>query len=100
MGVINYAVYCHSKLRTILPWRIASVGPSSSFRNVFQTVVMSRVHEECESLLHLSLSEVFVGKSKDSLDVVDSDLNIDEVIPIFGPFVKYAVDEEKVFKTT
>ncbi len=45
----------------------------------------------------LILTGVFVGKSKDSMDSVDCDLNIDEVVPVFGPFLKYAVDQiEKV----
>ncbi len=31
------------------------------------------------------------------MDSVDCDLNIDEVVPAFGPFLKYAVDQiEKI----
>ncbi len=41
----------------------------------------------------LILTGVFVGKSKDSMDSVDCDLNIDEVVLVFGPFLKYAVDQ-------
>ena len=37
---------------------------------------------------------MFVGKAKDSLDLVNSDLVILEVTPIFGPFVKYTVDQQ------
>lgn len=90
--MINYAVYCQKKQRAILQWRITSISPSLSFRNFFETVVKSQICDR-ENLL----TGVFVGKSKDSLDSVDYDLNIDEVIPVFGPFVKYAVDQiEKV----
>ena len=42
------------------------------------------------------LSEVYIGKVKESLDHVDPDLIIEEVVPVFGPFVKFAVEEKEV----
>ena len=39
---------------------------------------------------------MYVGKGKDALDLVDSELVILEVTSLFGPFVKYAVDQSSV----
>ena len=36
-----------------------------------------------------SIAEVFIGKRKDLLDLVDPDLQITEVTPTFGQFIKY-----------
>ena len=38
------------------------------------------------------LVATYIGKGKDCLDVVDSDLGVSEVITVFGPFVKYLVE--------
>ena len=39
------------------------------------------------------IQEVFVGKTKDSLDVVDSELIIGSIAQVFGPYVKFIVVE-------
>ena len=88
MSIINYSVYCNSKRRSILPWQISSINPPSlTFRNFFLAEVRPRCEDNCE------ISDVFVGKSKDSLDRVNIELVIADVISIFGPFVKYTVGQ-------
>lgn len=94
MGVIDYAVYCQTKRRNILPWIITSVGnPSCTFRKLFETVIKPACTASTSSAdtPQIVLNEVFIGKAKDSLDSVDIDLIIDEVVPVFGHFMKLAV---------
>ena len=42
-------------------------------------------------LAEVDVTKVYVGKSKDLLDVIDIDLVIADVAPLFGHFVKYEV---------
>ena len=43
------------------------------------------------------LSEVFVGKAKESLNLVDAEQSIfSEVVSVFGPFVKVHYQEKKM----
>lgn len=44
-------------------------------------------------LRELELSQVYAGKSKDVLDFVDSDVEVSEVIGVFGPYAKFVVEE-------
>jgi hypothetical protein len=90
MSIINYAVYHQAKKRTILPWKITSVSPpSTTFGSFFLSEVRPLLCQEAQCLL----SEIYVGKGKDILDSVSSELVIAEVVPLFGPFVKFAVGE-------
>lgn len=84
--MINYCVYCNCKKRSVLLWKICSVNPpSSTLRSFF----VSEIKPHCED--NSEISDVFVGKTKDSLDRVNSELVITEVIAVFGPFVKFTV---------
>ena len=60
----------------------------------FQRFYASEIKPKCTD--GCVLSHVFTGKTKDSLDVVDDSLIITQVIPLFGPFVKYTINQEKV----
>ena len=60
--------------------------PNSTFRSFF----CSEVLPSCGSC---TIQEVFVGKTKDSLDVVDSELIIGSIAQVFGPYVKFIVVE-------
>ena len=99
MGVIDYTVYCQTKRRSIIPWKITSVGhPSCTFKEFFATVIKPACTASTSSAdpPQIVLNEVYVGKAKDSLDSVDFDLIIDEVVPVFGHFVKFAVGHNEV----
>ncbi len=39
------------------------------------------------------LTEVYLGKSKDSLDLVDSSLSASDCVAIFGSYAKFCVEE-------
>ena len=60
--------------------------PNSTFRNFF----CSEVLLNCD---RCTIQEVFVGKIKDSLDVVDSELIIGNIAQVFGPYVNFIVVE-------
>ena len=91
MALINFAVYCRSSKRALLPWKIASVSPpNSTFRAHYGGDVTSSMERDAD------LVSTFVGKSKDHTDEVDSDLTMAEVCGTFGQFVKYFVEEKKV----
>lgn len=99
MGVIDYTVYCQTRRRTILPWKITSVGhPSCTFKEFFASVVKPACSASTSSAdpPQIVLKEVYVGKSKDSLDSVDAHLVINEVVPVFGYFVKFTVGHNEV----
>ena len=52
-----------------------------------------QVGPKCEG--RCVFSEVFIGKSKESLDSVDPQLVMMDVIPVFGHYVKYAVGQSE-----
>ena len=87
MSILNYSVYCKSSSRSLLSWRIASVSPpDATFRSFFNTSVVDKLHTTRE------LHSTFVGSIKDKLDLVDSNLKITDVTTVFGPFVKFLVE--------
>lgn len=48
-------------------------------------------------LLAYSIQEIYVGKSKDALDIVgDHPLGVKEVASMFGHFIKYRVKAEEL----
>ena len=88
MGLINFTVYCNSSKRVLLPWQISRVHPPSV---TFQGYFHQELSAKCPD--GFSLSQVYVGKGKYALDFVDLELVILEVTSLFGPFVKYTVDQ-------
>ena len=101
MGVIDYTVYCQTKRRCLFPWKITSVGnPSCTFKEFFDTNIKPACTASSSSSSadppQIILNEVYIGRAKDSLDLVDFDLIIEEVVPAFGRFVKFAVGHKEV----
>ncbi len=88
MSIINYCVFCNTNKRSVLPWQICAVNPPSlTFRNFFLSEVLpQRGNSE--------IADVFVGKTKESLDRVNYELVIADVISVFGPFVKFNTTEQ------
>ena len=75
-----------------MPWRIQAVGlPTLTFRGFYHEQA-SKLIEDARSRPR-ELHSTFVGKSKDSTDVVDSELPVREVVAVFGPFAKFIVEE-------
>ncbi len=91
MTIINYCVFCITNRKSVLPWQICAVNPPSlTFTNFFLSEVLPQCGNRCE------ISDVFVGKTKESLDHVSCELVIADVISVFGPFVKFNTTIEEL----
>ena len=87
MGLLNFCVYCASPRRTVLHWRIADCSlPTTTFKQFYDEHVVG-----CDYLQYV-LKQAFVGHTKESLDLVDYDLSVAEVVSVFGRYVKYTVE--------
>ena len=63
--------------------------PNITFRGFYRTTVSVRVAEPDRQ----ELDSVFVGPSKEKLDLVDCGMCVADVTSLFGPFVKFVVEE-------
>ena len=66
-----------------------------TFSSLFSKIV-SGAHPRLvvdEEPSHSSLDEVHIGLTKDSLSIVDEQLNIDDVCAMFGQRVKFIVSQ-------
>ncbi len=78
MVLLNFTV-CESG-KVILPWSIKALDPPNlTFKGFFLYLKLS----------DLELSQTYVGKAKDRLDLVDSDLMIADVTVLFGAYAKF-----------
>ena len=67
------------------------IPPNSTFRRIQHSeYFFSEVLPSCDTCYH---QEVFVGRTKEALDVVDSELIIGDIAQVFGPYVKFIVEE-------
>ena len=91
MGLLNFCVHCTSARRTLLPWKIAECPlPTFTFKQFCEEKVGSEFSDQV-------LKQVFVGQTKESLDQVDHDLVVAEVLSVFGRYVKYNAEKESDF---
>ena len=65
MSFINYMVYCSTSKRALMLWQISTVHPHSL---TFQDFWTKELVPKC---LDRALSQVYIGKAKDSLDLVE-----------------------------
>ena len=85
MVFVNCSVYNRSLSKTIFPWTIMSLGvPGITVQQFYSEKIFTSLQEQ-----PAKLESAFLGKSKDSLDRVDLCLELDAVIPTFGPFLRY-----------
>ena len=78
-------MYCTSTRRTLFAWKITECPlPTFTFKQFYEEKVG---YEFCDRVL----KQVFVGQTKESLDLVDYDLVVAEVLSVFGRYVKYNV---------
>jgi hypothetical protein len=77
MALINVAVH---------PWKIIHVGlGKESIREFYQ---------ETFPTIAGSLSEVYLGPSKDSLDLIEFDIELLQAVSTFGRYLKFVVEKE------
>ena len=53
----------------------------------------TRFIEGCSRVAELELSKVFVGRCKETLDLVDSEMTVLEMASVFGPYMKFIVKQ-------
>lgn len=87
--LVNCSVFCLIQSRTVFPWTILKVPELElSFADFFEHELRKRVsqcHREFE------LVSACAGKSKDILDEVDLLLQVQSVVSLFGPYIKYRI---------
>ena len=87
--MLNYTVYCKTGKRLILPWNIVPVmHPDATFSDFYSTTVARNIREPSRQL-----DAAYVGRSKENLDYVDCNLNVNDVTSAFGSFAKFVVEE-------
>ena len=79
-NIVNVIVFCKSTNSTLLPWQIAKFHPPSATIRAFFTEVISKKMAQRHDGTVGSIAEVFIGKRKDLLDLVDPDLPI--ILPL------------------
>ena len=89
MSLLNYSVYCKTARRCLLPWNIGPITPPNATFRVFFTANVAPLVQEPNR----ELEGTFVGSSKDKLDSVNCDMCVADVVSLFGPFVKFMVEE-------
>ena len=73
--------------KTLLSWQIVSI------HHTFQSFYDSEVRLKC--LVNQRMAEVYAGRTKEALDLVDPSLVIADVTCVFGNFVKYTATADQ-----
>ena len=88
MSIVNLTIFSLKTKRMLLPWQISPLHPPSlTFQELYDTQLKSKVSSQYD------LAQVYVGKVKDALDLVQPSMVIAEVVAIFGHFIKFAVEQ-------
>ena len=91
--IVNVIVHCRRTSSTLLPWQIAKIDPpTATFRSFFNDSIATKMALGGYDGRNRALSQVFVGKTKELMDLVDPDLVAVEVTSTFGPYIKYYLD--------
>ena len=83
--------------KTLLKWKIIKCETESIVEQFF--TVVCRIHLETDPN-SLVLEAAFIGKSKETLDPTAFDIDLGEVVRIFGSFLKYEVSTDERPSTT
>ena len=92
MTIVNCTVVNQQSHRTLLKWKIVKCETESTVEQFFTVVCQIHLEMDPNSLV---LEAAFVGKSKETLDPTACDIDLGEVICIFGFFLKYQVSTDK-----
>ena len=88
MTIVSCIVVNKRSHKTLLKWKIIKCEMESTVEQFF--TVVCRIHLETDPNL-LVLEAAFIGKSKETLDPTAFDIDLGEVVRIFGSFLKYEV---------
>ena len=87
MALINVSVVCGYKY--VLPWKITSA--------TFEKESVQEYYEALSAgtavLNGLILNRAYLGPSKDSLDLVDLGIELNQAITMFGHYLKFIVEK-------
>ena len=88
MTIVNCCVVNKNGCKTLLKWKIVKCEVENTVGGFFS--VVCRLHIAVDPNL-LTLEAAFVGKTKDALDLTALDIDLGEVVRMFGAFLKYEV---------
>ena len=88
MVLVNCSVLCQTDNRLIFPWKILSIGASGHTVQQFFEEFMLTDLKSNETGMEL-------GKSKDSIDVVELSVPLDMAVQSFGCFMRYHVNSSR-----
>ena len=75
-------VFCKSVKRTLLPWQIMGIGlPYTTLVGFFKSTIRQKILEECQQ--SRELSQVFLGRKKENIDIVDPNLRMNDIFASF-----------------
>lgn len=87
MTLVNCIVVSANQNKVIYPWKIThATDDNISIREFFLRNIRP-------SLDTGALVKAYLGKSKDSLDLIDLDIDLKSSVNAFGPFIKFVVDD-------
>ncbi len=73
-----------SDTRTVSPWKIMPSDPGKESIRAFY-------ERRFPDFSEYSLAKAFLGRSKDSLDQIDLEVEVQQAVSTFGPFLKCIV---------
>ncbi len=82
MALVNVSVV--SDTRTVSPWKIMPADPGKESIRAFY-------ERRFPDFSEYSLAKAFLGRSKDSLDHIDLEVEVQQAVSTFGPVLKYIV---------
>ena len=84
--LVNCIVVSANQNKVIYPWKITHATEDNiSIKEFFLRNIRN-------SLENCVLVKAYLGKSKDSLDLIDLDIDLKSSVNSFGPFIKFVVD--------
>ena len=96
MTLVNCCVVLEKRNGVLYPWKITSSQISAiALRGYYNNVIEPQLKISDDLQKRLQLTKGYLGKSKESLDLIDLDIDLNLAIGTFGSFIKYVVDDER-----
>ena len=77
----------------IYPWKISqAIGEGITIKSFYVCTIEPCLEKELEG----ALIKAYLGKSKDSLDLIDLDIDIKDSVSAFGSFIKLIIGDRTV----
>ena len=90
MALINVTVV--SEWSTLLPWKITSADlGKESIKEYYECTLSTGIDDAFNQL-----SKAFLGRSKDNLDLIELNVELQQAVSMFGHFLKFVVTKQIV----